>query len=103
MDKETVVYYCSAGTYLFSGSSVYKRDTTGAIPRADSVTFCLIDLDEDKDPKEIKFMTSKMVTNTFPVMASSPNPGRYETWKKQRNAVVIKYMPLWKRDELKKG
>jgi hypothetical protein len=103
MDKETVVYYSSRGTYLFSGNSVYRRRTGGEIPRADSVTFCLIDLDIDKDSEKIQFMTDKVLTNTFPVLASSPNPGRYEIWRKQRKVVVKEYMPLWKRDELKKG
>ena len=48
-------------------------------------------------------MTNKVLTNTFPVMASPPNPSRYKIWQKQRNKVLIEYMPLCNRDELKKG
>ena len=103
MANETVVYYSTDGTYLFSGNSVYRR-TSGAIPPADSATLCLINLDHKTDPSEISFMTAEMY-KTFPVMASSPNPLRYEVWQKQRDApgVFTEYMPLWERDELKKG
>jgi hypothetical protein len=101
MDKETVVYYYDTKTYLFSGNSVYCR-VSGAIPSANPATFCLINLDFNKDPSVINFMTSNVV-NTFPVLASSPNPSRYEIWVKQRRVVLKEYMPLWKRDELREG
>ena len=101
IDNETVVYHSYTGTYLFSGNSVYRR-TSGAVPRADSATFCLIDLDHTTDPTEVSFMTHRVVTNTFPVMASS-NPLCYQIWQKQRETVFKEYMPLWDRDELKKG
>jgi hypothetical protein len=66
--------------------------------------FCLIDLDYNKDPTEISFMTGKeLARTTFPVMASSPNPSRFQIWEKQREFVFTEYMPLWERDELKKG
>jgi hypothetical protein len=102
MVNETVVYYSGSGTYLFFGNSVYRR-TSGAIPPADPAIFCLIDMDTGKDTAKIDFMTDRVLANTFPVMATSPNPERYKTWQKQRKAVIIEYVPLWRRDELKRG
>jgi hypothetical protein len=61
MVNETVVYRSSMGTYLFSGNSVYRRDprAEGGIPRANPAMFCLIDLDFNKDPSVINFMTAR--------------------------------------------
>jgi hypothetical protein len=60
-------------------------------------------LDFEKTEADVSFMTSnKLIEETFPVVASSPMPSRYE-WGKQRVDVPIVSMPLWERDELKKG
>jgi hypothetical protein len=57
----------------------------------------------EKTAADVGFMISnKLIEQTFPVMASSPMPSRYE-WRKQRVDVPIVFMPLWERDELKKG
>ena len=107
-ENETVAFHSRAATYLFFENSVYSRiSATGLekyFPPAKSATFCLIDVDQEEVPGGIGFMTDiGSVGETFPVMASSPMPSRYRTWKKQRGSVPLVFMPLWERNELKKG
>jgi hypothetical protein len=104
IENETVIHHSNAGTYLFFGNSVYTRTLDGVDPPAGSATFCLIDLDRNKDAESVSFMTDKeLIGRTFPVMACPSMPTRYEGWRNQRSSVPKEYMPLWKRDELKKG
>lgn len=105
-ENKAVAYYSAAGTFLFFENSVYSRilgQVTG-FPPSESAIFCLIDSDRHKVPADTTFMTDRTLVNkTFPIMATSPNPSRYDTWKKQRGLVPIEIMPLWKRYELKTG
>ena len=105
-ENETVAFHSRAATYLFFENSVYSRiPATGLnkhFPLVKSAIFCLIDVDQEKLP-DIDFMTDiGCVGETFPVMAS-PMPPRYCTWGKQRGSVPLVLMPLWERNELKKG
>ena len=40
--------------------------------------------------------------NIWPIQASSPNPIRWKSWRKQYDATLLG-MPLWKMDELVEG
>jgi hypothetical protein len=106
-ENETVAYHDHSGTFLFLGNSVYSRisGVTAKFPPANPTTFCLIDSDGEKQPMDIGFMTDRVVVDrTFPIMASSPWPSRYYSiWQNQRLVVPTEFMPLWGRDELKKG
>jgi len=101
---ETVVYHSGGVTLLFWGDSVYSRIwgvTTEFPPPTKRQTWCLIDPDIETDERKISFMTR--AHTMFPVIASSPNPLRYKGFRKVRISVPMKIMPLWTRNELKKG
>jgi hypothetical protein len=105
-ENKAVTYHSVAGTFFFFENSVYSRILGQAtvFPPCASATFCLIDLDRDKSPADTSFTTDgTLVDKTFPILAASPNPSRYDTWRKQRRVVPIEIMPLWKRYELKTG
>jgi hypothetical protein len=100
------VYHSGDETLLFFENSVYSRTPGVAteFPPAKPAMFCLIDPDVEQTEQAIGFMTDRTLRGkTFPVLASSPNPSRYKIWKKQRGIVRLEFMPLWERDELKKG
>jgi hypothetical protein len=104
-ENETVAYHDRSGTILFLGNFVYSRilGVTTKMSLANPATFCLIDSDGEKKPMDIGFMTDRTVVDrTFPIMASSPRPSRY-SMANQRLVVPTESMPLWRRDELKKG
>jgi hypothetical protein len=101
---EAVVYHSGGDTFLFWGDSVYSRIrgvTTEFPPPTKRRTWCLIDPDIEINERDISFMT--LNRTMFPVLASSPNPLRYKIFRKQRKSVPMKFMPLWTRNELKKG
>jgi hypothetical protein len=102
-EKETVVYHFYNETYLFLGNSVYRRilGRVTHFPPTKHRTLCLIDPDGGRSEEDLRFMT--FTKATFAVMASSPNPKLYDHFMKQRAPVPMEFMPLWTRDELKKG
>ena len=105
-ENKSVAYHTIDETFPFFENSVYSRilGMSTSFPPVKLPTFCLIDSDEGETAADIAFMTSKaFVHKTFPVMASSPQRSRYKTLRKQRYSVSRDLMPLWTKDELKKG
>jgi len=100
-----VVLLCDINTVLlFYHGKVYSRPTQrgfGDLPEHQEAPYCpiwaLIDMDclEEGPP-----ITGS--DNIWPIQASSPNPIRWKSWRKQTGAALLG-MPLWKMNELMEG
>ena len=99
-----VVLLCdSSDVYLFFHGQVYGRSTQsgfGDLPKRRGKycpVWALIDVDF-KDRGAPLDSTS----NAWPIQASSPNPIRWKSWRKQYGAAELG-MPLWNKKELMAG
>jgi len=100
-----VVILCTTSTaYLFYHGKVYSRRTLHGfedLPRRRGGLYCpiwmLVDVDGHDHGPPIG-----AGENIWPIQASSPNPIRWKSWRKQYDATLLG-MPLWKMDELVEG
>jgi len=99
-----VVLLCgSLKIYLFYQGRVYMRLTQFGIESLPKrrgkycPVWALIDVDfNDRGPP------LSSTSNVWPIQASSPNPIRWKSWRKQYGAAELG-MPLWNKKELMAG
>ena len=91
-------------THLFYCGQVYSRSAGSGLedlPECLQTQYfpiwALIDVDYQKQGPPFSRRS-----NIWPVQASSPNPVRWDAWRKQSQAYVLG-MPLWNKEELVKG
>ena len=101
--NQVILLSTGSTLFLFYQNEVHKRETTyfTCLPthqiNQDYPIWTLINVDALRQAPLID--STHMI---WPIQASSPNPSRWKTWSKQRNAAELG-MPLWDVDELMAG
>jgi len=103
-DRQVVLLCDTSAVFLFFHGKVYSRPTQCGfrdLPKRKGAPYCpiwaLIDVDFLNEGPPITDSN-----NIWPILASSPNPIRWKSWRKQTGAVLLG-MPLWEMDELMEG
>ena len=105
ISADQVVLLCDFNNiHLFYRGRVYMRLAQFGIenlPKHQEIPYCpvwaLIDVDfNDRGPP------LSSTSNVWPTQASSPNPIRWKSWRKQYGAAELG-MPLWSKEELMAG
>ena len=101
--NQPILLLTQSTLYLFYQGTVSKRNGTNFLyipthKRDKQFTmWTLIDSDDKTAPPPIA--NGSLI---WPIQACSPNPIRWKTWSKQREAAIWG-MPLWDRKELDEG
>jgi len=102
--RQVVLLVDNTEAYLFYHGTVYYRSTPVGrqglpipTPKSYRPVWALMDVDHgDTNP----FVSGNL--EMWPIQVSSPNPGRWNKWRKQLGAALLG-MPLWNTQDLMKG
>ena len=101
--NQAVLLFAQSTLYLFFQGTVFERNGTNFLyvpthKRDEYFTmWTLIDTDGLNQPPPVS--NGSLI---WPIQASSPNPIRWKSWSKRRNAAIWG-LPLWDRKELREG